>query len=154
MADGVSIRINGLDDLIPRLRAFSGNPARRIYTAASRNAMKETRKKVKQNAAQLDDLKTAENIAQNVQTKVNSKRFLSNGEIYARVGVSGGASKGKGGGGKGGDIYYWRFLEFGTSKMRARPFIRPAMDVEQITAAYADTLSAAIAKEIRRLGGG
>lgn len=154
MADGVDIRINGLDALIPKLRAFSGNSARRIYTAASRNALKETRKKVQQNAAQLDDQSTAESIAKNVQTKVNSKRFLSNGVIYARVGVAGGAIKGKGGGGKGGDTYYWRFLEFGTSKMPARPFIRPAMDAAQITDAYANTLSAAIEKEIKRMGGG
>jgi HK97 gp10 family phage protein len=26
------------------------------------------------------------------------------------------------------DPYYWRFLEFGTKKMRARPFLRPAAD--------------------------
>ena len=24
--------------------------------------------------------------------------------------------------------YYWRFLEFGTSKMRAKPFLRPTFD--------------------------
>jgi HK97 gp10 family phage protein len=30
---------------------------------------------------------------------------------------------------KGGpDAFYWRFVEFGTSKMSARPFMRPAFD--------------------------
>lgn len=28
------------------------------------------------------------------------------------------------------DAYYWRFLEFGTVKMAARPFIRPAAELE------------------------
>lgn len=27
-----------------------------------------------------------------------------------------------------GDPYYWRFLEFGTAKMPAKPFLRPAME--------------------------
>jgi len=27
-----------------------------------------------------------------------------------------------------GEAYYWRFIEFGTSKMPARPFLRPAFE--------------------------
>ena len=27
-----------------------------------------------------------------------------------------------------GEAYYWRFLEFGTAKMQARPFLRPAFE--------------------------
>lgn len=30
-----------------------------------------------------------------------------------------------------GDVYYWRFLEFGTSKMAARPFMRPAFEAQK-----------------------
>lgn len=30
-----------------------------------------------------------------------------------------------------GDAYYWRFLEYGTVNMRARPFIRPSGEEEQ-----------------------
>jgi HK97 gp10 family phage protein len=30
-----------------------------------------------------------------------------------------------------GDPYYWRFLEFGTSRMAARPFLRPAFEAQK-----------------------
>jgi HK97 gp10 family phage protein len=29
------------------------------------------------------------------------------------------------------DPFYWRFLEFGTSKLRARPFLRPAFEAKK-----------------------
>lgn len=29
------------------------------------------------------------------------------------------------------DAYYWRFVEFGTAKMAARPFMRPAFEVRK-----------------------
>lgn len=35
------------------------------------------------------------------------------------------------------DAFYWRFVEFGTSKMSARPFIRPAFDVKKFRAVEA-----------------
>lgn len=34
------------------------------------------------------------------------------------------------------DAYYWRFLEFGTSKMAARPFLRPAFESRKVEAAH------------------
>jgi HK97 gp10 family phage protein len=33
-----------------------------------------------------------------------------------------------------GDPYYWRFIEFGTSKMAARPFLRPAFESQKSAA--------------------
>ena len=33
-----------------------------------------------------------------------------------------------------GDPFYWRFVEFGTSKMSARPFLRPAFDTKKLDA--------------------
>lgn len=52
------------------------------------------------------------------------------------------------------DPFYWRFVEFGTSKMAARPFLRPAFDRMKT-----DTVEAAVAEareqvqlEISKLG--
>ena len=32
------------------------------------------------------------------------------------------------------DAYYWRWVEFGTSKMAARPFLRPAFEATKVAA--------------------
>lgn len=44
------------------------------------------------------------------------------------------ANKGKSGGQNPNDPYYWRYLEFGTSKMRAQPFLRPAFEAKKVEA--------------------
>ena len=56
------------------------------------------------------------------------------------------AKRGKGALGK--DAYYARFVEFGTVKVPARPFIRPALEenVQRATNAIADRLRARIKK--------
>lgn len=49
--------------------------------------------------------------------------------------------------------YYGSFVEFGTSKMSARPFLRPAADAtrEESVAKFGDYLAARIAKAHERL---
>jgi len=49
---------------------------------------------------------------------------------------------------KGGDTFYWRFLEFGTKSIKARPFMRPAMAkiASQIMPIVKNDLSKQIAK--------
>lgn len=44
------------------------------------------------------------------------------------------------------DPFYWRFLEFGTARMPARPFLRPAFEVKKIEAV--DVIRSAIAERI------
>lgn len=51
------------------------------------------------------------------------------------------------------DPFYWRFVEFGTSKMAPRPFMRPAFEarkLEAVNAAIAD-LRPRVAAEIEKL---
>jgi HK97 gp10 family phage protein len=37
------------------------------------------------------------------------------------------------------DAWYWRFVEFGTTRMAAQPFLRPAFDVKKNEAVTAIT---------------
>lgn len=46
------------------------------------------------------------------------------------------------------NAWYWRFLEFGTSKMTARPFLRPGFEAEKIGAI--ETIKTALARRIER----
>jgi HK97 gp10 family phage protein len=53
------------------------------------------------------------------------------------------------------DSYYWRFVEFGTSKMPARPFMRPAYETKKEDAVKAigaklDERIQAVARELHR----
>ena len=53
------------------------------------------------------------------------------------------------------DPFYWRFLEFGTSKLPARPFLRPAFDArkEAAVAQIRDSLKSGIEREARKVHG-
>jgi HK97 gp10 family phage protein len=52
------------------------------------------------------------------------------------------------------DAFYWRFLEFGTSKMAARPFFRPAIDTvsPQLVHIVGEQLQAGIDRAAKKLG--
>jgi HK97 gp10 family phage protein len=56
---------------------------------------------------------------------------------------------------RGQDAWYWRFLEFGTSKLAARPFLRPAFDTmkEKAVEAIRDKLAQSIARAAAKLKG-
>lgn len=63
--------------------------------------------------------------------------------------------RGKGGGADNPrDPFYWAFLEFGTSKHPARPFMRPAFESRKFAAVTKaiDTLRPLVAAEIDKLG--
>lgn len=59
-----------------------------------------------------------------------------------------------GGAGKPRDAFYWRFIEFGTKKMTAKPFLRPAFDENKSAAVEGIkmNLATAIEKAAARLG--
>ena len=50
--------------------------------------------------------------------------------------------------------FWWRFVEFGTAKMAAKPFMRPAFDVssQQALSLITNKLAAEVEKEAAKLG--
>jgi HK97 gp10 family phage protein len=53
------------------------------------------------------------------------------------------------------DPWYWKFIEFGTSKMRAMPFLRPAFDAKKEAAAdeIKKALAAGVERQAKKLAG-
>lgn len=69
---------------------------------------------------------------------------VRHGKKYRKQGKKGNLSQ---------DAWYWKFLEFGTSKMRARPFLRPALEAKRREAVQAmkDKLSERVELEAKAL---
>ncbi len=69
---------------------------------------------------------------------------VRHGKKYRKQGKKGNLSQ---------DAWYWRFVEFGTRKMLARPFLRPALEAKRREAGQAmkDRLSERIEMEASKL---
>jgi HK97 gp10 family phage protein len=69
---------------------------------------------------------------------------VRHGKKYRKQGKKGNLSQ---------DAWYWRFVEFGTRKMRAQPFLRPALEAKRREAGQAmkDRLSERIELEASKL---
>lgn len=125
--------MTGMAELKEKLEKVSNDMVNKGGRSALRSAANVIRKEAKLNAERIDDPNTPEKIADNIAVRWDRDTFRKTGNPAFKVGVLGGAKKGgkKSGAGKGGDTFYWRFLEFGTAKMAAKPFMRPAMDAKQ-----------------------
>ena len=124
-------KITGLDELKKNLKKVSDDIAYKGGRSALRSAANVIRKEAKLRAEKLDDPTTPEKIADNLVVRWDRENFKKTGNPSFMVGVQGGAKGKAKRKGKGGDTFYWRFLEFGTAKMAAKPFMRPAMDAKQ-----------------------
>ena len=145
----ITTTVTGGEKIAAQLKTLPTKLQRREARRAARAGANVFRELARQFARPLDDDQTRENIAKNIVTQESRRASRAAGGVVMRVGVLGGARKTENKAGKGnpgGDTYYWRFLEFGTRKMRARPFMRPAyfQGVEKAEAAVADELAAGI----------
>lgn len=154
----VEFNIEGLGEVQEKLKRL-GNP-RLIKNAARRSARKAmaiVRDAARANAKTLDDPQTAEKIWKNIAIAAGKTRNPN--KVVMRVGVRGGAAQNantdKAALSKlsGGITTYWRYLEFGSAKMPATPFMRPALqnNIQAVTNNFAENFNKEIDKELAKL---
>jgi HK97 gp10 family phage protein len=137
----IEASFDGVEEALKRLKTLSEDAQYRGARAAMQKGAELVRAKAVMNAKVINNPDTDTEIWKNITVRFASRRFKRTGDVMFRVGVMGGAvdySKKKGPDGKsvtlatysgspGGDTWYWRLVEFGTSKAAARPFMRPAL---------------------------
>lgn len=169
MADVIEFKIGGLESLLEKFDAISYDTRRKGGRAALRKAAQLVADAARQNATGLNDPETSTEIAKNIALRWNNRLFKQSGDLGFRVGVLGGAKqknnyhtrRGRAGGtfetggdqsNPGGNTFYWRFLEFGTAKMAAKPFMRKALadNIEAATAMFVSEFDKALDRAIKR----
>lgn len=123
-SNSASFRINGIDELSKRIQAAPENLQKRALRPAIRAALQVIRNDAVRRAERIDDPRTPTSIADNI----GMKTFWRKNEraMHGSVGVEGGARYRRGDK-DAGKTTYWRFVELGTERSRARPFLRPAL---------------------------
>lgn len=176
MADGVSVTMTGLDELVKKLEGLKYDVAKKGGRFALRKAAQVIRDAARANALALDDPESSAVIAKNIFERWSNIYNKRTGDLKFRVGITGGVfgklkgdetgvygskftkstrKKGALSGGPGGDTRHWGYLEFGTEKMASRPFLRPAIEAnaQKATDVFIREYSKAIDRALKRAGG-
>lgn len=143
---GMKFELNGVDELVKKLKKLQKEAVEKIAPKALKQAADVVAGEAKRRASLLDNPESPENIAKNIVVRKAGKRQTPPNAIKYRIGVSGGGKESDGEekvtrsgkvkkGPAGGDTWYWRFIEFGTIKVSARPFMRPSMAAKEQEAA-------------------
>lgn len=160
---GNTVQVDGLGELLKRMEALpkeitgkNGGPVRRALGRAARLVRDEVRTNAPKRSGNLaaniiaarvrDDrpLGVAERFVVSVRGK---RRKYGNTAENRRSGRVGKTYQ------RDGDAFYWKFLEFGTAKMAARPFIQPsfASRAPDAIREFARALTADLDKIVRKL---
>jgi HK97 gp10 family phage protein len=145
--------LKGAKEFKDRLNKFPYKLQESAGRSAARKAMRIVSKAAVAAVKKFDSDKTPEAIWKNVYLQQSRRGSKAIGGVMMRVGILGGARRPKGKDPKadaqpGGDTRHWRYVELGTEKVAARPFLLPSLENNQ-SAVYqtlADGLDAAIAK--------
>jgi HK97 gp10 family phage protein len=156
----LEIEVQNLDEVIKRMRDFVPRLQRKALRDSARKSMKIVEKAARAKLQSQTGPEATGALAKSITTRNNAKQGKRVGGVVMQVGIKGGAKQyvqnarnvrlGRVGQSyeQGGNQYYFRFIEFGTSKMRARPFLQPALseNVQKVSDTMASELSTAIDK--------
>lgn len=133
-------QIQGLDEVLKKMKALGPQLAAKGARTAMRKAANVVRDAAKAGWEKADDPDTPNRIADHVAVSFSTKAFKATGDVMMRVGIRGGArapyantrdNRRKGRVGqtyqKPPSVFYWRFYELGTSHQPARPIMLPAL---------------------------
>lgn len=154
------VHVQGLKELSQALKALPENIARNVLRGAVNAGARLVREEARQKAPVMQEAVPNHQPPGTLKRSIVSTfvRELSNlqqvtyfvavrqGKRYRHQGKAGTLSQ---------DAYYWRFVEFGTSKMSARPFMRSAFEAKKQEAvqAMAEYLAKRIPDEVAKLPG-
>ncbi|OBX00440.1 hypothetical protein QV05_07570 [Gallibacterium genomosp. 1] len=154
-----TVKVEGLRALSAAMKELGRKASNRIAVKAMRKGGAIVRDKARNNAPTLKE-KVAHRRAGTLKKAIQSKTKVGrNGKTNTYIGVKKLSGKQiekfkakaqKGGAYNPNDPYYWRFVEFGTSKMPARPFLRTAF--EQTKDQAANAIITTLREEILREG--
>lgn len=176
------IKVNNLDQVLDRMKDFTAQVQKRVTTTAARNAMRPVAALAKSNLraqiSKTEDSQSTGALLNAIVVRNNPRQGKRQGGVVMQVGIEGGAKqyvdssrnrarvikRGKRKGifipgrvgesyEQGGNQFYFRFLEFGTSKMAARPFLRPALakNTQRTNQIFVDEMNKGIDRALRRM---
>jgi HK97 gp10 family phage protein len=145
------IQIKGGKELYAKMLTFAEKLREAAGRKAARRAMNIVRDDARARLGVIDRSSTPEDIRKNVYVQQSRRQSRRIGGVVMRVGVSGGARRPvepdpNAEAQPGGDTRHWRYVELGTEKVAARPFLVPAL--EQNAEAVLTTLITELNKEI------
>ena len=148
------LTIKGGRQLNAKLTALPEKLREAAGRRAARKAMAIVRTAARHGAQRVDNTATPEEIARNVYMQQSRRQSRRIGGVVMRVGISGGARRPMGpdpnaSAQPGGDTRHWRYIELGTEKTPAQPFLRPAL--ENNTQPVLDSLAVGLGAELDRI---
>jgi HK97 gp10 family phage protein len=137
MADELVMRVEGLDELAQKMRMMAPRLAKNGLRAAVYAGAKVIRDEARLRAPRWTGPVSKGHpppgtlrrsiIMKQIREQSDARRqtfyvAVRHGKQYRNQGKKGNLSQ---------DAFYWRFVEFGTVKMSARPFMRPAFEAKK-----------------------
>lgn len=122
MADTISYKLTGADALSAKFRELSQSVRSQVAVPAAKDAMEIVLKDAQDRASRVDDPETRNYLPKNIAMVEQKTQGAELGAAIVSVGVR----KTKAGQ-RGGNTFYWWWVELGTEFARAQPMLRPAL---------------------------